>query len=267
VLRGTYLATGQDYAIKVLDKGHLVRNNKMETALTERNTLARLGNGNPGIVRLHWTFHDEWSLYFVLDLAKNGELQSRISRMGSLSTACTQYYTAQIVDALDYMHSKGVIHRDLKPENLLLDDAFRIKITDFGTAKLLESGVERAKTWVGTAQYVAPELLELCETSKASDMWALGCVVYQMIAGRFAFQGLSEYLTWQKVKQMDYTFPEGFDEQAKDLVQKLLVHEPSERLGAGASDSPSSMAALRAHPFFANISWSTLWTDPAPPLE
>lgn len=59
--------------------------------------------------------------------------------------------------------------------------------------------------------------------SSSSDFWALGCIVYQMISGRFAFQGLSEYLTWQKIKKLEYAFPEGFDEQAKDLVQKLLV--------------------------------------------
>lgn len=94
---------------------------------------------------------------------------------------------------------------------------------------------------MGTAQYVSPELLEDSETSKrygvlffqredlficihgSSDFWALGCIIYQMIAGRFAFQGLSEYLTWQKIKQLEYSFPDGFDEDAKDLVQKLLV--------------------------------------------
>ena len=61
----------------------------------------------------------------------------------------------------------------------------------------------------------------------SSDLWALGCVLYQMIAGRFAFQGLSEYLTWQKIKQLDYTFPDGFDPEAADLVQRLLVRTPS----------------------------------------
>lgn len=93
---------------------------------------------------------------------------------------------------------------------------------------------------MGTAQYVAPELLEAKETSKrfclvssrwvllfisqnSSDFWALGCILYQMIAGRFTFHGLSEYLTWQKIKRLEYSFPEGFDEQAKDLVQRLLV--------------------------------------------
>jgi 3-phosphoinositide dependent protein kinase-1 len=181
-MRATHIASGQEYAIKVLDKGHLIRHQKMSTALAEKNALVKLGAGHPGIVRLSWTFHDEWSLCesyrihfprintrvpnvrmvtdFVLDLARNGEMQTRISQLGSLSTECTRYYAAQIVDAVDFMHSKGVIHRfafsrmlcsvvasncvlhgqrDLKPENLLLDDAYRIRITDFGTGKILDS--------------------------------------------------------------------------------------------------------------------------------
>lgn len=107
-----------------------------------------------------------------------------------------------------------------------------------------------------------------------------------MIAGRFAFQGLSEYLTWQKIKQLDYTFPEGFDPEAADLVRRLLVRlsssfcigcsnirrimqvrDPLERLGAGPPEGEHSMHALRAHPFFASIRWDTLWDDPPPPLD
>lgn len=88
-----------------------------------------------------------------------------------------------------------------------------------------------------------------------------------MIAGRFAFHGLSEYLTWQKVKALDYTFPEGFDEQSKDLVQKLLVKSPTERLGAGEPGSSNDMKALKSHPFFASVDWPTLWTISPPTLE
>ncbi|KAL5507123.1 PKH1 [Sanghuangporus vaninii] len=267
VVHAIYPPTEQEYAIKILDKGHLKRVNKTQTAIAEKNTLVRLGSGHPGIVRLHWAFHDEWSLYFVLDLAKNGELQSRISRLGSLSLSCARYYAAQLVDAVAYMHSRGVIHRDLKPENLLLDDHMRLKITDFGTGKLLEEGSERTGTFVGTAQYVSPELLTANNTSKASDIWAVGCIIFQMIAGKFPFHALSEYLMWQKVKSLDYTFPDGFDEIAKDLVQKLLVIDPTQRLGAGESGTPYDIEALRCHPFFKDVNWETLWSDPAPPME
>ena len=88
-----------------------------------------------------------------------------------------------------------------------------------------------------------------------------------MITGRFAFHGLSEYLTWQKVKALDYTFPDGFDEQAKDLVEKLLVKLPTDRLGAGEQGAFNDIKALKAHPFFAPIEWPALWTVTAPALE
>ena len=88
-----------------------------------------------------------------------------------------------------------------------------------------------------------------------------------MIAGRFAFHGLSEYLTWQKVKAVDYTFPDGFDDQAKDLVQKLLVKSPTERLGAGEPGNTNDIKALKSHPFFTSIEWVTLWASSAPTLE
>ncbi|OJA15627.1 hypothetical protein AZE42_12019 [Rhizopogon vesiculosus] len=100
-----------EYAIKILDKNHLTRKEKMLVALAGKNVLVRLGAGHPGIIHLHWTFQDEWSLFFVLDLAPNGEMQSRISRLGSLSLPCSRYYAAQIVDALQYMDGKDIIHR------------------------------------------------------------------------------------------------------------------------------------------------------------
>lgn len=266
VMQVTFTSTGKQFAAKILDKAYLVRKQKMAVALVEKNALLRLAAGHPGIIKLHYTFQDDWSLYFILDLASNGEMQSLLSRVGSLDINSAQFYAAQIIDAVAYMHSKGVIHRDLKPENLLLDDAFRIKITDFGTAKILESDMIVEK-FVGTAQYVAPELVESNETSQSSDLWAIGCIIYQMIAGHFAFQGLSEYLTLQKIKQMDYSFPEGFDEQAKNLVSRLLVRDPTHRLGAGAGGSSNDLQALRSHSFFSSVRWETLWSDPVPPLS
>ncbi|KAF8441736.1 kinase-like domain-containing protein [Boletus edulis BED1] len=302
VMRARYTRSGQEYAIKILDKNHLIRKEKMLVALAEKNVLVKLGAGHPGIIHLHWTFQDEWSLFFVLDLAPNGEMQSRISRLGSLSLACARYYTAQIVDAIEYMHDKDVIHRDLKPENLLLDSEFRIKITDFGTGKILENGrklclsslvhITPFNAWNcrRTRQFVRRDCTVHCSGAlgtqrdvqevgvryfsihvgeltpfHSSDLWSLGCIVFQMIAGRFAFQGLSEYLTWQKIKSLEYSFPEGFDQDAKDFVSTLLVRDPQQRLGA--SRTPSSPSLLRSHPFLASINWNTLWTDPPPPLD
>ncbi|KAJ7060544.1 kinase-like domain-containing protein [Mycena amicta] len=277
---------GNHYAVKVVSKAHLQRARKVQTATAERNALVclRRGGGHPGVVCLHAAFVDEWNLYFVLDYAPNGHLQALISRLGSLSTTCVRYYTAQIADALAFIHSRGVLHRDLKPENILLDERFRIKIVDFGTAKVLEGGEQHGTTFVGTAQYQAPELLERNETSRSSDYWALGCILYELASGHFPFNDRTVYLTWQKIKRVEYEFPDVFDEQGRDLVKTLLVRpfpviavspyitttqvrDPTQRLGAGPPGSTNDPSALRAHPFLSSIIWSSLWTDAAPPME
>ncbi|KAJ7049634.1 kinase-like domain-containing protein [Mycena amicta] len=266
----TSRADGNHYAVKIVSKAHLQRARKVQTATAERNALVclRRGGGHPGVVCLHAAFVDEWNLYFVLDYAPNGHLQALISRLGSLSTTCVRYYTAQIADALAFIHSRGVLHRDLKPENILLDERFRIKIVDFGTAKVLEEGGEqRGTTFVGTAQYQAPELLERNETSRSSDYWALGCILYELASGHFPFNDRTIYLTWQKIRRVEYEFPDAFDEQGRDLVNTLLVRDPAQRLGASPPGSANDPFALRAHPFLSSVVWSSLWTDPAPPIE
>jgi 3-phosphoinositide dependent protein kinase-1 len=130
-----------------------------------------------------------------------------------------------------------VIHRDLKPENLLLDERGHLKLIDFGSAKALflppatrKSG-NRATSFVGTAEYVSPEVLRNQPISYASDLWALGCIVYQLLAGSPPFKAASEYLTFQLVTSREFTYPEGFPEEARDLVDRLLQLEPRKRIG------------------------------------
>lgn len=146
-------------------------------------------------MKLFFTFQDESSLYFLLEYAPNGDFLSVMKKYGSLSEDCTRYYSAQIIDGIKYLHSKGIIHRDIKPENILLDKDMKVKITDFGTAKILEPKNEdednpefnlltRSKSFVGTAEYVSPELLNDSYVDARCDIWAFGCMVFQMIAGK-----------------------------------------------------------------------------------
>ncbi|KAK9474732.1 kinase-like domain-containing protein [Dipodascopsis tothii] len=287
VVAATDRQTLREYAIKVLDKRHIIKEKKVKYVNIEKNTLNRLGD-HPGIVRLYYTFQDERSLYFVLDLAPNGELFSFVKKLGSLNEECTQYYCAQLLDAVEYMHTHGVIHRDLKPENVLLDSNMRVKVTDFGSAKLLPmpsadelaalaqkrddddhrprradaleiDESERANSFVGTAEYVSPELLTDKFASKPSDLWAFGCILYQCIAGRPPFKAANEFQTFQKITALNYVFPPGFPAAARDLVKRLLVLDPTKRI---------QIDDIKRHDFFKGIEFGpALWKRKAPRLQ
>jgi 3-phosphoinositide dependent protein kinase-1 len=148
-----YKKNQKHYALKVLNKAQLVKKKVIHSAMVEKDALIALGtqpHPHPGVIRLHHCFQDAAHLCeltdasissrathlldFTLDLAINGDLKVLVQRLGSLSLECTKYYTAQLVDAVQYLHGAGVVHRDIKPENILLDSSMRIKLADFGCA-------------------------------------------------------------------------------------------------------------------------------------
>ncbi|KAM5153017.1 3-phosphoinositide-dependent protein kinase 1 [Mantella aurantiaca] len=257
------VTTGREFAIKILQKRHIVKENKVPYVTRERDVMSRLDH--PFFVKLYFTFQDVDKLYFGLSYAKNGELLKYIRKIGSFDETCTRFYTAEIVCALEYLHDKGIIHRDLKPENILLSEDMHIQITDFGTAKILSSDSRqaRANSFVGTAQYVSPELLTEKSACKSSDLWALGCIVYQLVAGLPPFRAGNEYLIFQKIIKLDYDFPEKFFPRAKDLVEKLLVQDPIKRLGC---EELGGFGPLKAHSFFDGITWKDLHLQTPPKL-
>lgn len=267
--------TSKEFAIKVCEKALIIRRNMQRYVQREREIMHLLSKV-PGFVNLYCTFQDARNLYFVMTYAKNGDLLPYINKVGSFDLNCTRYYTAELVVALERLHTRGLIHRDLKPENILLDENMHTLIADFGSAKNLaapepviireddEFGHQRRSSFVGTAQYVSPEVLQGQLATNASDLWALGCIVYQMIAGLPPFRAPNEYLIYQKILKVEFSFPEGFDEKAAELVKGLLRIKPLERLGA--SDDDIKYNSIRKLPFFENISWDTLRTDTPPPI-
>ncbi|XP_043491803.1 3-phosphoinositide-dependent protein kinase 1 isoform X2 [Polistes fuscatus] len=283
--------TSKEYAIKVCDKRHVIKEKKTEYVKREKEVLNMLATAKHSFVRLFCTFQDMDRLYFVLSYAKNGELLPYINKVGSFDIECTKFYSAEILRGLEYLHGLGIIHRDLKPENILLDDKMHLLITDFGSAKILKDPEtpqvvgppaddaqqpqqqqqqqqcrkERRGSFVGTAQYVSPELLTDKTASRASDLWALGCIVYQMVAGLPPFRSRSEYLIFQKILKIEYEIPDGFCELAKSLVSQLLVLEPNDRLGA-QDEHGAGYPSIRAHPFFKGVDFETLHEQTPPPI-
>ncbi|SCU91390.1 LAFA_0F03466g1_1 [Lachancea sp. 'fantastica'] len=258
--------SGKKYAVKVLNKEYLIRQKKVKYVNIEKNTLQRLNNGR-GVIKLYFTFQDEASLYFLLEYAPNGDFLSVIKKYGTLAEDCARYYSAQILDAIDYLHHMGVVHRDIKPENILLDKDMKVKLTDFGTAKLLDKNgsadsydlTERSKSFVGTAEYVSPELLNDNYVDYKCDIWAFGCILFQMIAGKPPFKATNEYLTFQKVMKVQYAFTAGFPLIIRDLIKRILVKAPENRLDA---------AQIKKHHFFkdTNFDDNSIWNEPAPEI-
>lgn len=269
--------TSREYAIKVCDKRHIIREKKTEYVKREKEVLNILSSSqkttSPFFVKLYCTFQDLDRLYFVLSYAKNGELLPHINKVGSFDIVCTRFYAAELLHALEHLHNLGIIHRDLKPENILLDDKMHILITDFGSAKILKEEPpikkdeqpqrQRRNSFVGTAQYVSPELLTEKSVSRSSDLWALGCIIYQMVAGLPPFIARSEYLIFQKITKLEYDFPDGFAPSARNLVEKLLVLDSSKRLGALDTVGYPS---IRSHPFFYGIDFETLHKQTPPQI-
>ncbi|XP_064097420.1 3-phosphoinositide-dependent protein kinase 1-like isoform X2 [Macrobrachium nipponense] len=259
--------TNQEYAVKVCEKQLIIREKKVQQITREKDVMNILNsNQNPSapfFVKLSYAFQGDYKLYFVMTYCPNGELLKLIQRVGNFDRECTRFYTAEILRALEHLHSLNIIHRDLKPENILLDEKMHIKITDFGSAKILtqeeidgvDDGRGRKNSFVGTAQYVSPELLENKRIGPSSDLWALGCIIYQMVSGLPPFRSRSEYLIFQKILKLEYEFPEGFCEEAKDLVQKILVIEGDKRLGA---KDKNGYPSIRSHPLFVKMDFESL---------
>ncbi|CAI4057834.1 hypothetical protein SUVZ_02G5950 [Saccharomyces uvarum] len=272
VVLATARDSGKKYAVKVLSKEYLIRQKKVKYVTVEKLALQKL-NGTKGIIRLFFTFQDEASLYFLLEYAPHGDFLALIKKHGSLNEQCARYYASQIIDAVDSLHTIGIIHRDIKPENILLDKDMKVKLTDFGTAKILPEEPSddadgnpcfdlnaRSKSFVGTAEYVSPELLNDSYTDSRCDIWAFGCILFQMVAGKPPFKASNEYLTFQKVMKIQYAFTAGFPQIIKDLVKKLLVKEPNDRL---------TIEQIKAHIFFQSVNFDdgSVWDDDPPEIQ
>lgn len=119
-------------------------------------------------------------------------------------------------------------------------------------------------TFVGTPLYVAPEMLKESMSGHFTDLWALGCIVYQMATGDVPFKGKTDFQTFDIIMKREFHWPSDIDKDCKDLIDKLLVLEPMRRLGAGRPDSGCSYEDLMLHPFFKGINWHTIGKDPIP---
>jgi serum/glucocorticoid-regulated kinase 2 len=240
------------YALKTIRKAHIAsRPGEITHILAERTVLALVNN--PFIVPLKFSFQNPDKLYLVMSFVNGGELFYHLQRDGKFDQERSRFYAAELLCALEHLHSFNVVYRDLKPENILLDYTGHIALCDFGLCKLNMSETEKTNTFCGTPEYIAPELLESQGYTKTVDWWTLGVLLYEMMTGLPPFYDENVNTMYQRILMDPLIFPHDISGEAKSVMTGLLQRDPTRRLGANGGEE------IKRHPFFAKyIDWNLL---------
>ncbi|CAK1555154.1 unnamed protein product [Leptosia nina] len=241
---------GTLYAMKVLKKATLKVRDRERTKM-ERNILVEMGH--PFIVKLHYAFQTAGKLYLILDFLRGGDLFSRLSKEVMFTEEDVKFYLAELALALEHVHKLGIIYRDLKPENILLDADGHIALTDFGLSKLPPSS-DKAYSFCGTVEYMAPEVVNRKGHTFAADWWSFGVLMFEMLTGNLPFHGATRHETMTQILKAKLGMPANLSEEAQSLLRALFKRNPQNRLGAG----PNGIEDIKKHEFFANIDWDGL---------
>ncbi|KAJ1565555.1 serine/threonine protein kinase, AGC [Nowakowskiella sp. JEL0078] len=265
---------GKLYAMKVLSKKEMIKRNKIKRVLAEQEILAT--SNHPYIVTLYHSFQSDNYLYFIMEYCCGGEffraLQSRPGKC--LPEMDARFYAAEVICALEYLHLQGFIYRDLKPES-------HIMLTDFDLSKPSTTPGEaimfnsqpaidtrnvtasfRTNSFVGTEEYIAPEVIKGEGHTSAVDWWTLGILLYEMMYGTTPFKGETRKITFENIVYQEVGFPDTpeVSTQCRNLVRKLLNKDENKRLG-----SKSGASEVKSHPCFKGLNWALL-RNMSPPI-
>ena len=263
VAMATHKATGKVYAMKSLSKRMLIAVKQTKTAMLERELLRR--PSHPFIVRLYFAFSSAECLHLVLDLMPGGDLWGRLEAEGKMPLSRVRLYGAELVLALGHVHDVlQVVFRDMKPDNVLLDAQGHACLADFGLATSSTTG----KSFCGTVEYIAPEVVERKEYNKAVDWWGLGAVLYELLVGKSPFADRNPNLVQKHIMQRALAWPDGTDAAVQETIGGLMARDADARIGAGPTGTKDVMASSMWKPLdFAKVlqrGYTPEWVPPAP---
>ena len=252
--------TKKIYAMKVLNKLYLIQKKLLRYAITECNVLKE--SDCPFIIKLHYSFQTPENLYMILDYCPIGDLSIQI-QINLFEEDEAKFYIAELILAIEDLHKRDIIYRDLKPENILIDADGHIKLADFGLAKENVKNDVPNKTFCGSPQYLSPEMLSKEGTTKASDIYGIGAILFEMVTGSPPFYSEDTDLMYRNISENNLMFPEIFSDELKDLLRKMLDKDPKKRIGIG-----NDKQDLKNHPFFSDINWNQILNKKIiPPVE
>ncbi|PSR86644.1 Phototropin-1 like, partial [Actinidia chinensis var. chinensis] len=272
--------TGEYFAMKAMEKGLMLNRNKVHRACAEREILDMLDH--PFLPALYASFQTKTHICLITDYCPGGELFLLLDRqpLKVLKEDAVRFYAAEVIVALEYLHCQGIIYRDLKPENVLLQSDGHVSLTDFDLSCLtsckpqllipevnekkkhhkgqqspifMAEPMRASNSFVGTEEYIAPEIITGAGHTSAVDWWALGILLYEMLYGYTPFRGKTRQKTFANILHKDLKFPSSISASlsAKQLMYRLLHRDPKNRLGSceGAHE-------IKRHPFFRGVNWA-----------
>ncbi|XP_057419673.1 phototropin-2 isoform X2 [Lotus japonicus] len=282
--------TGELYAMKAMEKAALLNRNKVHRACVEREIISLLDH--PFLPTLYTSFQTSTHVCLITDFCAGGELFALLDKqpMKIFNEESSRFYAAEVVIGLEYLHCLGIIYRDLKPENVLLQKDGHVVLTDFDLSFMTSCkpqvvkhslpGKRRSRSqppptfvaepdtqsnsFVGTEEYIAPEIITGAGHSSAIDWWTLGILLYEMLYGRTPFRGKNRQKTFSNILYKDLTFPSSIPVSlaARQLINALLQRDPASRLG-----STTGANEIKQHPFFREINWPLIRNMSPPPLD
>ncbi|XP_010868587.2 cGMP-dependent protein kinase 2 [Esox lucius] len=241
------------FALKCIKKKHIVDTRQQEHIYSEKNILQQ--TNSQFIVRLFRTFRDDKYVYLLMEACLGGELWSILRDMSYFEEQTGRFCIACVLEAFDYLHTRGIIYRDLKPENLLLGAEGYVKMADFGFAKRIGMG---KKTWTfcGTPEYVAPEVIMNKGHDFGADCWSLGILIYELLTGSPPFSGTDPIKIYTMVlhgiEKVD--FPKRISKRPDDLIRRLCKLNPVDRLG----NKKNGIIDIKKHKWFQGFNWEGL---------
>ncbi|RLN97138.1 hypothetical protein BBJ28_00024050 [Nothophytophthora sp. Chile5] len=213
-------------ALKVLNKQQLIKSSMEHQLRREIEIQSHLRH--KAILRLYGYFYDAKRVYLIIEYAPQGELYKKLMRANRFTEQQSALYIKELAHALIYMHGKHVIHRDIKPENLLVGYSGELKIADFGWS--VHAPSSRRTTLCGTLDYLPPEMIENKPHDENVDVWTLGILMYEFLTGAPPFETENTKETYRRIAHVDLKFPSYVSSQARDLLVKILRHDPRQRM-------------------------------------
>lgn len=263
-------------ALKVIEKSSVYENDDAYRHALDERLVLEMACDHPFILNLRYAFQTQRRLYLVTEYCDGGDLFDYLRKRGKpFKEQEGKRIGGEILLALEYIHSLGVVYRDLKLENVLLDLDGHVRIADFGLSKLLgkrrttrrplpppsanlriaPKPVNMTKTFCGTREYVAPEMLKGNEYGQSVDLWAFGILLYEILCGRTPFYSRNREEIYKKIENAKVRFPKNLSQEVISLICGLLDRNPDTRLGLG----DGGISEIKMHPFFNDIDWEGLF--------